>query len=302
MFLKYGINQHNELIHIDYAPRGKTTLLCPYCGGDLLAKKGDVNIHHFAHEGKTCKAANRPDDHLALPAFDRFDLHLSSKDYATLQQFYFEPDSLNKRQIKRLGDLGLAYRSKFAEGYYLTYKGKVPFGDLPLAQFDKFQTPLIEARHSELERDALLAEAYSSGDLAIKRADVRIYRAQWQRVLSMRLYFLQVETPAVADLYKIGVTSRPIEARLHEIEADLMPRIGSVRLHVIGLWEHYGNLEWYFKFRYHAYQRPIGLLTEYFAFEEIKPVLNDLQALPEKELSPMEQAILVGKPPELGQV
>ncbi len=54
MWLRYGVNQDNNLVSIEDSPRGKTQLRCPYCGGELTAKKGSKKEHHFAHSGETC--------------------------------------------------------------------------------------------------------------------------------------------------------------------------------------------------------------------------------------------------------
>ena len=42
MWLRYGVNQDNNLVAIEDSPRGKTDLRCPYCGGKLTAKKGRI--------------------------------------------------------------------------------------------------------------------------------------------------------------------------------------------------------------------------------------------------------------------
>jgi competence CoiA-like predicted nuclease len=59
MFIDYGLDDNGELVYIDQAQRGKTALACPYCGGMLTAKKGQIKSPHFAHSGETCAAAQR---------------------------------------------------------------------------------------------------------------------------------------------------------------------------------------------------------------------------------------------------
>jgi hypothetical protein len=53
----YGL-KNGQIVHIDKVDRGlECDSFCPSCGGQLVAKKGDVNIHHFAHydgEGNQC--------------------------------------------------------------------------------------------------------------------------------------------------------------------------------------------------------------------------------------------------------
>ena len=53
MKLPFGIYQ-GKYIHISEVNSGKTTVLCPYCQQQLMAKKGRIKRHHFAHNGKGC--------------------------------------------------------------------------------------------------------------------------------------------------------------------------------------------------------------------------------------------------------
>ena len=55
--LSFGIrDEHTVLIsEIGDTERGeKCNCKCPYCGGILLAKLGDIKQHHFAHKGNLC--------------------------------------------------------------------------------------------------------------------------------------------------------------------------------------------------------------------------------------------------------
>ncbi|WP_281243158.1 competence protein CoiA family protein [Gemmobacter aquatilis] len=54
----FGRNSNGDLIHIRDARQGKTDLTCPDCGMALIAKKGAIRVHHFAHSnGEECVAA-----------------------------------------------------------------------------------------------------------------------------------------------------------------------------------------------------------------------------------------------------
>lgn len=53
MKLPYGLSNGN-FIHISEVPSGKTKLHCPFCQQALLAKKGKIKRHHFAHSGPSC--------------------------------------------------------------------------------------------------------------------------------------------------------------------------------------------------------------------------------------------------------
>jgi len=97
-------------------------------------------------------------------------------------------------------------------------------------------------------------------------------------------------------LYKIGVTQRSVDERVAEIAQDVRAVAGDVAIRVLGAWPQRGNVELYFKHRYAAHQRRLGSLTEYFAFEDVAPVLRDLRRMQPKELTDLEQAILADEP------
>jgi hypothetical protein len=115
-----------------------------------------------------------------------------------------------------------------------------------------------------------------------------------QRILQTTLYFIEVRTDE-GVLHKIGVTTRPIEQRLAEIRLDLVTHFGAVEVVPLGTWAHRGNVELYFKHRYRQFQRPIGSLTEYFAFDDVKCVLRDLRRMKPKELTDSEREVMAGK-------
>jgi hypothetical protein len=88
--------------------------------------------------------------------------------------------------------------------------------------------------------------------------------------------------------YKIGVTTRSIEARIAEVQRDVRAHYSDVAVSLLGLWERRGNVELYFKHRYQPFNYRIGKLTEYFQFPNIKLVLNDLYGMEAKVLSVVE--------------
>ncbi|WP_322698800.1 competence protein CoiA family protein [Nostoc sp. DedSLP03] len=94
MWLKYGVDEDGILICIEDIDRGKTLLKCPYCNGELTAKKGKVKEHHFAHNDQTCRPiANR--EFPTLPLYDNFNIQLSSKDLAQLKLLWKEYGAKN---------------------------------------------------------------------------------------------------------------------------------------------------------------------------------------------------------------
>ena len=106
----------------------------------------------------------------------------------------------------------------------------------------------------------------------------QIYSAQYQRVMKSNLYFLSISTET-KTFYKIGVTGRSIKERVKEINKELSIFYTNLSIFVIGIWSNYGNVEHYFKYKYRQYKTNIGKLTEYFYFQNIKPVLLDLNTL-----------------------
>jgi hypothetical protein len=61
-WLLFGNHSSGDLLHITEARRGEACdCSCPYCGGRLLARKGDKMIYHFAHKEETCAMGRRYD-------------------------------------------------------------------------------------------------------------------------------------------------------------------------------------------------------------------------------------------------
>ena len=90
------------------------------------------------------------------------------------------------------------------------------------------------------------------------------------------------------------MTTRSIEERIAEVQRDVRAHYSDVAVSLLGLWEHRGNVELYFKHRYQPFNYRIGKLTEYFAFPKVKAVLNDLYGMKPKVLSAVESDALDG--------
>ena len=295
MFLDYGIDPSGELVHISSVQRGKTALVCPYCAGQLVAKKGRVKAPHFAHANATCRPVDRGDDVIALPLFDRFHLELSGKEFDALRRWH-DHGYYTGRETEHLKGLGLIEYNSYKREDQLTKRGRIPFGELPLQAFSLEQDLLIEAKHREIMWSTI--QAKTEADRTIATTDLRLFRAQWQRVLSLYLYFLQIDHPT-GTFYKIGVTHRTIEERIAEIQRELRPHVGAMEIKLLRIFAHRGSVELYFKHRYHTQQHPIGPYTEYFQFEAKtrKNVLSDLSRMGHKEPGLIEQSILIGTEP-----
>jgi hypothetical protein len=292
MYLPYGVNDDGHLVYVESVGRGRTTLRCPYCNTPLIARKGERLAPHFAHDGKTCREVKRSSETVALPVYDSFRLHLSGKAWEALRRFHDENDDGDCYWLEDYGLVKSFITPYGNKRYSLTHKGKIPFGDLSLNLFNQFQEPLILERHDTLERAAWLALGDETE--ATKLIDLRLFRAQMRRILETTLYFIEVRT-SEGVLHKIGVTTRPLEQRIAEIRLDLVSHFGAVELVPLGTWAHRGNVELYFKHRYRRFQRVIGSLTEYFAFDDVKHVLRDLRRMQPKELTDTEREVLEGE-------
>lgn len=292
MYLPYGVNDDGHLVYIESVGRGRTTLRCPYCNTPLIARKGERLAPHFAHDGKTCREVKRSSETVVLPVYDSFRLHLSGKAWEALRRFHDENDDGDCYWLEDYGLVKSFITPYGNKRYSLTHRGKIPFGDLSLNLFNQFQEPLILERHDTLERAAWLALGDETE--ATKLIDLRLFRAQMRRILETTLYFIEVRT-SEGVLHKIGVTTRPLEQRIAEIRLDLVSHFGAVELVPLGTWAHRGNVELYFKHRYRRFQRVIGSLTEYFAFDDVKHVLRDLRRMQPKELTDTEREVLEGE-------
>jgi hypothetical protein len=175
--------------------------------------------------------------------------------------------------------------------YEFTPFGKIPVGALPLRLFNEVQEPKLLEKLAKLEQAAQRAQLINSQYLSEKVADFRIYRAQLKQILLNNLYFLQIKAGRKL-LHKIGVTKRPIEERVIEVQRDLAAHYKRVDIQVLGVWKHRGNVELYFKHRYKDFNYRIGSLTEYFQFPDIDQVWDDLRQMQPKVLEPVEVELL----------
>ncbi|CAD5988566.1 hypothetical protein PCC9214_05411 (plasmid) [Planktothrix tepida] len=305
MWLKYGVACDGELKNIEEVSRGKTQLTCLYCGGQLTAKKGKVKEHHFAHTEDSCKPVSARVKNKAfpsLPLYDNFNIQLKGEELEQLKILWKEygatgypisKDLINFQWVlKKLMRWRSRRLSASHDGtYQFTDLGKIPVGALSLKLFNQVQEPLMLAELTKLEQSVNLAQVASLSSLPERLADLQIYRAQLRRILLNSLYFLEIKADGQL-FYKIGITTRSIEERTAEIQRDLKQHYDDIVVNLLGLWQHRGNIELYFKHRYKAFNYPIGSLTEYFKFVDVKPVLNDLFEMEAKELSAVELGVI----------
>lgn len=72
------------------------------------------------------------------------------------------------------------------------------------------------------------------------------------------------------------------------MQRDVRAHYSEVAINLLGLWEHRGNVELYFKHRYQVFKDRIEKLTEYFVFFNVKRTLRDLFEMEARVLSNVE--------------
>ena len=106
MKLPYGLLDGN-FVHISEVHSGRTNVHCPYCNKNLIAKKGKIKRHHFAHDGISCIQSfnnnlfglqGRLPLQLPLCVYAPQKISAIHKNLATLQSTF---DSLQKQQANQ---------------------------------------------------------------------------------------------------------------------------------------------------------------------------------------------------------
>lgn len=143
--------------------------------------------------------------------------------------------------------------------------GKIPLGILSVPLFSQVQAEKFKEFAKKNSDNADV-------DAEIIHAHLRMLNRAW-------LYFLRVNIPGLPLLHKIGMTTRSADERLAEIRADLTADYPGAMVDVLGAWPRMGRVERYVKFRFRANQYRLGRRTEYFAFDDVKPVLRELRRL-----------------------
>lgn len=289
MFLEYGINDTGRYVHISQVTSGRVPLVCPYCNQGLIARKGRVKQHHFAHDGETCRESERDFEALSLPLFDKFNTHIDGKTWQALQRFHSDMRGYDLQLLERAKLIQFNHFSRVSAWELVNPDGMIPFGLATLDKFQDFQLGKIYARHNEIA-DIVRRSHYGvfsnfspvmiqppAPDMTPQNIiDLNIYRSQVARAFNLDLYLLEINN----KLYKIGVTS-DIDRRLSEIRNDLSKLMSIDSINVLRLCKRRGAVERYALFRYKDYSKPLATLTEYFEFDKStrRKVLSDFTRL-----------------------
>lgn len=146
MWLRYDVDAENKLVEVENVPSGRTNLRCPYCASTLIAKKGKIKEHHFAHDRETCNLIikREPRDIPRLPLYDAFNIFLTGKELEQLKKLWHRHKS-HENGIDRLEILPAFTKENLVEispnfnagtgrkAYQFTKLGQIPVGALPLS-------------------------------------------------------------------------------------------------------------------------------------------------------------------------
>lgn len=321
MWLQYALDKDDNLVSVHDVRRGKSDIRCPYCQGELTAKKGLVKVHHFAHVKDTCDRSLN--ENINLPLFYGFNLVLNARYLEELKKIkspeYKRRYNKEEEKIYRyfqkkeiidfcgLTDLGKAILKRFSLKKYCEVQEKLSREKLVLLQnylagLERAIQSTIKFKQSKYYQDKSIRyqrvvnknQQLKEEELEQAKIDFNIYCAQYQRILLNHLYLLKIETPQ-QTFYKIGVTRRNIEERLQEIQIDLAKIFSEFSVSLLGLWLHRGNLEYYFKYFYEEFNYSLENFTEYFNFPDIEPILEVLNDLKKKQFCQLEREVINGK-------
>lgn len=272
MFLTHGMNESNELISVDYAKSGRTSLRCPFCSELLIARKGSIKEHHFAHVSNTCNESKATIQQTGIAFYDNA-TGISKTELNLLDKFRrFENVWLTENQqktVKTLASGGLLRPMKDRpEKLGITKLGRdllrfndpvFSRGNRDIVDTEKLQERMFPARLAMLEQQDLI-----SGTQAAK-----FYSLRLQSILNQHLYILNINFKKDSICYpliKVGITSRPdMKKRIKEIESDLQKHGEFISIKTHSFYKHFGSLERQIHKKLSSHQFKIGSHTEYFS-------------------------------------
>ena len=306
MKLPFGIYQ-GKFVHISEVNSGRTIVLCPYCQQKLMAKKGRIKRHHFAHDGVGCTqhfAANFFDISGRLPhqlplsvyAFQKLEkIQKYYQDLKTKQQNDTTKE-LQATQLLTALDSTLQKLKKtdktgeiaeiMQQVSRFTSQKIAPFPAFHLIQWPQFTDGFTDGRrqcnYEDLTPDLheyfypIAFEPYVQflknyhrkvDDYKEIATKLTLFEKDLSYFKQFELYFIEI----IVDhqkIYKIGLTSRGLEKRMKEIKQDLGQFFLTIELKPLFHLKGYAFLETFFKHKYQDRQLKIGQLTEYFSFSK----------------------------------
>ncbi|MEM6803020.1 MAG: GIY-YIG nuclease family protein [Bacteroidota bacterium] len=304
IFLPYGLNQEDQMVHISEVESGQTSLRCPFCQAYLIARKGKRLSHHFAHKSNSCKHVLSGEMHVLFPTIpfysDFFSTQLSPAERQALQILYeaFGLDLFYRKgkqdsafhilfkkgiqQISRIWDklVEEAYLIQKGNWYQLTKLAEAGLALLPLNEFASIQAQRLQFF------EIFLDSGTEKEDFLRKK----VYENLKNRLLYAKLYCLHIPaTKQKEDVWKIGLTTRSAQQRLQELRPVIKAQFGEERAKDSSvIWEAqgYGRLEGYIKKRFSTSQLTFSykeqLYTEFF---QTLDMLKELKGLRKKPIA-----------------
>lgn len=286
MFLTHGMSESGELVSVADVESGHTNLRCPFCSEKLIARKGAIKEHHFAHAGDTCIESKSTIQQTGLPFYD-IATGIGKSEVKLLEKFQrYDNVWLSQKQAETAMYL--------AQGGLLEPPPNKP----EKYQLTRLGRDLVKHHDSLLKKKIILPEATLQEQLFPARLAMlkyhdeingtqaaRFYRLRLQALLNQHLYVLKIklqQDSACFPLIKVGITSRPeLSLRISEIRRDLQQHCEVLSIEIAGLYRHFGSLERLIHKRLRAAQFTIGSHTEYFHAIEIDHDLSllSLEAL-----------------------
>lgn len=295
-FLLFG-KSNDSLVFIDDVKSGMTKLKCPYCEGALVAKKGKLVSHHFAHKADSCISSANSTLSKYLPLFDFFRLGITSnKQVIELKRligkvenncedwrFYQPSNSYSSKYIYRsLSE----YETNWSSNIY-SVKTKyldlfLELGFLKLG--DKIEhNRKVSGKGKAFAIKYTLKEFYLwaksefeklANNTTIEPKELDMIQAIQKRLMNHHLYFIEIKADK-ETFYKIGITSRSYNERINEIKTFLKKHYKTVKINKVYYLDSVASVEGYFKAKYSKHQFKVGTATEYFKFE--KSYLTDFK-------------------------
>lgn len=270
--LVYGAMEDGRYAHISEVPRGKTSLGCPFCGGRLVAKKGKKTRHHFAHESDTCFESSSNDlSNIKIPFFSTFGMEkLTDNEAYAVRKIHgcfkyggFVLQGKHGSAKQALWEAGVGslwdtleniQSAGFVEPaadelHRLSHMARISLGHLPLKEFFAFQKKAV-------------AEYRERG---VQGTEARVLENLQERVISAGLYLLEVSHPQYRSFLKIGITKRPIDDRIKEVEKDVSAILGQgAKARALRVVPNAGALEAYALYAFRKNSLELGSHREYF--------------------------------------
>jgi len=306
MKLPFGILE-GKYIHISEIDSGRTDVLCPYCQKTLIAKKGRIKRHHFAHNGVGC-VTHFSDHFFALSGKLPINLPMSVYAHQKLEKIhtYFTDLQAKYQEIyhKKTVEAAIIPALKKTLNQQLATDNTGTVREV-LTQIDRYRNQTVAPFPDfHLIRSTQLPPTYTDGKRTItfsaldsvkheyyyasifepavkflkkyhqKAYDfeeieekIKLFEKDLTYFNQFDLYFIEV-TADNEQFYKIGLTSRVLARRLKEIEQDLKKHYLNIQLKPLFQLKGFAFLETFFKKKYAKQQLKIGQLTEYFSFSK----------------------------------